>query len=162
MTALAKAETGLPICYEDVVAARAAIGSNVIRTPCLRSQTLSELTNADVWLKFENLQFTAAYKERGALNKLMSLNAEQRARGVIAASAGNHAQGLTYCSRRIFTGIHNSFFRWRFHSLTSRNRCLAEGGASYDGLQRSAWGGVELVDGQVGGYGQGLIIYIST
>ncbi|TFU03410.1 threonine ammonia-lyase [Polymorphobacter arshaanensis] len=101
MTALAEAVTSLPICYEDVVAARAAIGSNVIRTPCLRSQTLSELTNADVWLKFENLQFTAAYKERGALNKLMSLNAEQRARGVIAASAGNHAQGLSYHAKRL-------------------------------------------------------------
>jgi len=101
MTALAEATTGLPIHYDDVVAARAAIADKVIRTPCLRSQTLSELTGADVWLKFENLQFTAAYKERGALNKLLSLDAEQRARGVIAASAGNHAQGLSYHAKRL-------------------------------------------------------------
>jgi threonine dehydratase len=59
------------------------------------------MTGADVWLKFENLQFTAAYKERGALNKLLSLTAEERKRGVIAASAGNHAQGLAYHARRL-------------------------------------------------------------
>jgi threonine dehydratase len=67
----------------------------------LISRTLSELTGAEVWLKFENLQFTAAYKERGALNKLLSLDADQRARGVIAASAGNHAQGLSYHAARL-------------------------------------------------------------
>ena len=69
--------------------------------PCLHSRTLSELTGAEIWLKFENLQFTAAYKERGALNKLLSLDAAQRARGVIAASAGNHAQGLAYHAKRL-------------------------------------------------------------
>ena len=57
------------------------------------------MTGANIWLKFENLQFTAAYKERGALNKLLQLTAEERARGVIAASAGNHAQGLAYHGR---------------------------------------------------------------
>jgi len=67
----------------------------------MRSQTLSKLTGANVWLKFENLQFTAAYKERGALNRLMLLDDKQRARGVIAASAGNHAQGLAYHGARL-------------------------------------------------------------
>ena len=93
--------TALPISLADVEAAARAIEGAVIRTPCLRSQTLSGLTGADVWLKFENLQFTAAYKERGALNKLLSLTADERARGVIAASAGNHAQGLAYHARRL-------------------------------------------------------------
>jgi len=91
----------LPISYADVLAARDAIAGAVIRTPCLHSRTLSDMTGAEIWLKFENLQFTAAYKERGALNKLLSLDAAQRARGVIAASAGNHAQGLAYHARRL-------------------------------------------------------------
>ena len=102
MTALATAPaTQLPIALNDVLAARAAIAGAVIRTPCLMSQTLSALTGAEVWIKFENLQFTAAYKERGALNKLLTLTPEQRARGVIAASAGNHAQGLAYHAARL-------------------------------------------------------------
>jgi threonine dehydratase len=67
----------------------------------MRSRTLSELTGANVWIKFENLQFTAAYKERGALNKLMLLSDEAKALGVIAASAGNHAQGLAYHGARL-------------------------------------------------------------
>ena len=91
----------LPISVADVEMAAKAIDGAIIKTPCLRSQTLSEMTGADVWLKFENLQFTAAYKERGALNKLLSLTAEERKRGVIAASAGNHAQGLAYHARRL-------------------------------------------------------------
>jgi threonine dehydratase len=101
MTALAQAPLALPIGYADVLAARDAIAGAVIRTPCLHSRTLSEMTGAEVWLKFENLQFTAAYKERGALNKLLSLTEDQRARGVIAASAGNHAQGLAYHAKRL-------------------------------------------------------------
>jgi len=102
MTALAAAAaTALPIDLADVLAARDAIAGSVIRTPCLHSRTLSTLTGAEVWIKFENLQFTAAYKERGALNKLLTLTPEQRARGVIAASAGNHAQGLAYHAARL-------------------------------------------------------------
>ncbi len=100
-TALALDVPALPISLADVEMAARAIEGAIIKTPCLRSQTLSELTGADVWLKFENLQFTAAYKERGALNKLLSLTAEERARGVIAASAGNHAQGLAYHAKRL-------------------------------------------------------------
>jgi len=91
----------LPIAIADVEAAARAIDGQIIKTPCLRSQTLSDLAGADVWLKFENLQFTASYKERGALNKLLSLTAEERRRGVIAASAGNHAQGLAYGAKRL-------------------------------------------------------------
>ncbi|MGQ5701543.1 threonine ammonia-lyase [Sandaracinobacteroides sp. A072] len=91
----------LAITPEDVRRAAEAIGSQVVRTPTLESRTLSELTGARVFLKFENLQFTAAYKERGALNRLLSLTAEERKRGVIAMSAGNHAQGLAYHARRL-------------------------------------------------------------
>ena len=82
-------------------AAAAAIRGSVLDTPCLHSRTLSEITGAEVWLKFENLQFTASFKERGALNKLLSLTAAQRKKGVIAASAGNHAQGVAYHARRL-------------------------------------------------------------
>ena len=80
---------------------RQRIAGHVVRTPTDYSQTLSAMTGADIWLKFENLQFTAAYKERGALNALLQLTAEQRARGVIAASAGNHAQGLSHHGTRL-------------------------------------------------------------
>lgn len=69
---------------------------HVDNTPFLRSQTLSELTEADVWLKLENLQFTGSFEQRGALNKLLSLTPAQRARGVVTVSAGNHAQGVAY------------------------------------------------------------------
>ncbi len=85
----------------DVQAAAGRIAGHVVRTDCDHSRTLSEITGAEIWLKFENLQFTAAYKERGALNALLHLNEEQRARGVIAASAGNHAQGLSYHGTRL-------------------------------------------------------------
>ncbi len=78
-----------------------AIRGSVLDTPCLHSRTLSEITGAEVYIKFENLQFTASFKERGALNKLLSLTAAQRKKGVIAASAGNHAQGVAYHARRL-------------------------------------------------------------
>jgi threonine dehydratase len=86
---------------EDVRAAAVRISGAVIRTPTLHSRTLSRIVGADVWLKFENLQFTAAYKERGALNKLLTLPDDAKTRGVIAASAGNHAQGLAYHAGRL-------------------------------------------------------------
>ena len=86
---------------EDIRAAAARIEGKVIRTPMLVSRTLSEIVGAEIWLKFENLQFTAAYKERGALNKLLALSDEQRSRGVIAASAGNHAQAVAYHGKRL-------------------------------------------------------------
>jgi threonine dehydratase len=90
-----------PPTIEDIRAAARRIDGAVIRTPMLVSRTLSEFIGAEVWLKFENLQFTAAYKERGALNKLLQLSAEERARGVIAASAGNHAQAVAYHAKRL-------------------------------------------------------------
>ncbi|HYU96692.1 MAG TPA: threonine ammonia-lyase [Sphingomicrobium sp.] len=90
-----------PPTIDDIRAAAARIEGAVIRTPMLVSRTLSEVIGAEVWLKFENLQFTAAYKERGALNKLLQLSPEERARGVIAASAGNHAQAVAYHARRL-------------------------------------------------------------
>ena len=86
---------------EDIRAAAARIEGAVIRTPMLMSRTLSDIVGAEIWLKFENLRFTAAYKERGALNKLLALNEEERARGVIAASAGNHAQAVAYHAKRL-------------------------------------------------------------
>lgn len=85
----------------DVRAAHDRIRDAIIETPTLHSQTLSALTGANIFLKFENLQFTAAYKERGALNALLQLPEEARNRGVIAASAGNHAQGLSYHGTRL-------------------------------------------------------------
>ncbi|WP_426265551.1 threonine ammonia-lyase [Sphingomonas sp. LHG3443-2] len=85
----------------DIRTAAERIAGAVVRTPFLKSRTLSEIIGAEVWLKFENLQFTAAYKERGALNKLLQLTDDERARGVIAASAGNHAQAVAYHGRRL-------------------------------------------------------------
>ena len=85
----------------DIQAAARVIAGSVVRTPFLQSRTLSEITGAEIWLKFENHQFTASFKERGALNKLTSLDAAQRAKGVIACSAGNHAQGVAYHANRL-------------------------------------------------------------
>jgi len=90
-----------PPTIDDIRAAAERIKGAVIRTPMLVSRTLSDIIGAEVWLKFENLQFTAAYKERGALNKLLQLTPEERARGVIAASAGNHAQAVAYHAKRL-------------------------------------------------------------
>jgi threonine dehydratase len=89
------------ITIEDVRAARRAIAGEVERTPTRHSRTLSAMAGCGIWLKFENLQFTASFKERGALNKLKSLTAEERARGVVAMSAGNHAQGVAYHAGRL-------------------------------------------------------------
>jgi threonine dehydratase len=87
--------------FDDIKAAAQRIKGSVVRTPMMKSQTLSEIVDAEVWLKFENLQFTAAYKERGALNKLLQLSDVERSRGVVAASAGNHAQAVAYHGRRL-------------------------------------------------------------
>lgn len=100
-TQAASAPTPLPLALADVQMAAERIGGSIVRTPTLHSKTLSDLTGATVYLKFENLQFTAAYKERGALNTLLQLDDAARAKGVIAASAGNHAQGLAYHGNRL-------------------------------------------------------------
>ena len=91
----------MTLAFDDILAARDRLQGHIERTPCRRSRTLSEITGADVWVKFENLQFTAAYKERGALNKLLQLTEAEQKRGVIAASAGNHSQGLAYHAARL-------------------------------------------------------------
>jgi threonine dehydratase len=89
------------LTIDHVRAAAARIEGSVIRTAMDHSRTLSAITGAEIWLKFENLQFTAAYKERGALNAMLLLDPEKASRGVIAASAGNHAQGLSYHGKRL-------------------------------------------------------------
>jgi threonine dehydratase len=85
----------------DVRAAAAAIDGAVVRTPCMHSRTLSGIAGCELYLKFENLQFTASFKERGALYKLLSLSPAERARGVVAMSRGNHAQGVAYHAQRL-------------------------------------------------------------
>ena len=89
------------IKLKDIEAAAARLQGHLLRTPCLASKTLSEITGAQVFLKFENLQFTASFKERGACNKLAQLTPQQCQRGVIAVSAGNHAQGVAYHAQRL-------------------------------------------------------------
>ena len=103
MNTLSKIESAmpLPVTVDDILAARVRISGAVVHTPTLISQTLSDMLGCKVYLKFENLQFTAAYKERGALNRLLQLDKAAKEKGVIAASAGNHAQGLAYHGRRL-------------------------------------------------------------
>jgi threonine dehydratase len=86
----------LPVTQRDIEKAAGVLEGFVKRTSFERSRTLSDITGANIWLKFENLQFTATFKERGALNRLAALSADERRRGVIACSAGNHAQGVAY------------------------------------------------------------------
>ena len=89
------------LTYPDIRAAADRLGDNILQTPCVASQTLSEITGAQVFLKFENLQFTASFKERGACNRLQLLTTEEKTRGVVAMSAGNHAQGVAYHAQRM-------------------------------------------------------------
>lgn len=85
----------------DIAAAQAVLRPHIIDTTFDRSRTLSDILGAELWLKFENLQFTGSFKERGALNRLNALGPEERQRGVITMSAGNHAQGVAYHARRL-------------------------------------------------------------
>ncbi len=91
----------MSLSLDDIRTAAERLAGHVERTPMRKSRTLSQITGAEVWVKFENLQFTAAYKERGALNKLLQLTDNEKKRGVIAASAGNHSQGLAYHGSRL-------------------------------------------------------------
>jgi threonine dehydratase len=91
----------LPLTPADITAAAATLRGSVMTTDCNHSRTLSEICGCEVWLKFENLQFTSTFKERGALNRLTALSAEERKRGVICMSAGNHAQGVAYHAKRL-------------------------------------------------------------
>jgi threonine dehydratase len=90
-----------PVTLDMIRAAAQRLAGHVENTPCLHSRTLSQICGAEVYLKFENLQFTASFKERGALNKLSLLSPAARAKGVIAVSAGNHAQGVAYHAQRL-------------------------------------------------------------
>ncbi len=85
----------------DVRQAAQRLRGQIFATPFVASRTLSDIAGAQIFLKFENLQFTASFKERGACNKLVQLDADERARGVIAMSAGNHAQGVAYHAQRL-------------------------------------------------------------
>lgn len=96
-----QAAASLPVSLDDIRAAAEALRGQVVETPCIPSRTLSQITGAEVWVKFENLQFTASFKERGALNKLRKLTEDERRRGVVAMSAGNHAQGVAYHAGRL-------------------------------------------------------------
>ncbi|MBA4789069.1 MAG: threonine ammonia-lyase [Rhizobiales bacterium] len=91
----------LPVTLADVEAARPVVEAAVLRTPTLRSPRLSALTGADVWVKYENFQLTSSFKERGAVAKLSHLSADEARRGVIAMSAGNHAQAVAYHGTRL-------------------------------------------------------------
>ncbi len=85
----------------DIEAAADRLAGQILDTPCVESRTLSQLTGCQVFLKFENLQYTASFTERGACNKLAQLDADERARGVVAMSAGHHAQGVAYHAQRL-------------------------------------------------------------
>ena len=86
---------------QDIQRAATVIDGAVLHTPCEQGQTLTSMTGTDVWVKFENQQFTASFKERGALNKLVWLQAQGAVTGVVTVSAGNHAQGVAYHAHRL-------------------------------------------------------------
>ena len=90
----------MAVTYQDIVAAQSRIAPIVWKTPCTRSETLSKRTGCNLYLKLENLQMTGSFKERGAYNCLSQLSEEEKNRGIIAASAGNHAQGVAFAAHR--------------------------------------------------------------
>ena len=92
---------GAMLTLQDIRDAATRLQGQVLDTPCVESKTLSQIVGAQVFLKFENLQFTASFKERGACNRLTLLSDAERARGVVAMSAGNHAQGVAYHAQRL-------------------------------------------------------------
>jgi threonine dehydratase len=135
------------VSLTDIQSAAARLAGQVLDTPCLESKTLSQLTGARVFLKFENLQFTASFKERGALNKLLALVAQRDAgqaelRGVIAASAGNHAQGVAHHAQRL--GLRAVIVMPRFTPTVKVERTLGFGaevvlhGDSFDAAREHA------------------------
>jgi len=91
----------MTVTFDDILAAQKRIAGQVDRTPVRYSRRLSQLTGAEVWVKFDNLHFTGSFKERGALNRLLQLTPDERKRGVVAASAGNHAQALAWHGARL-------------------------------------------------------------
>lgn len=91
----------MTVTLADIEAAAATLSGHLVDSPCVRSRTLSEICGAEIWLKLENLQYTGSFKERGALIRLLALSDEEKRRGVIAMSAGNHAQGVAYHATRL-------------------------------------------------------------
>ena len=128
---------------KDIEAAARVIEGHVVPTPCLHSRTLSDITGAEVYLKFENHQFTASFKERGALNKLTSLTAGERKAGVIACSAGNHAQGVAYHATRL--GIPSTIVMPRYTPFVKVEHTRKHGaevileGDNFDGAKTRAF-----------------------
>jgi threonine dehydratase len=124
------------ITLRDIEQARARVGVAIYVSPCARSQALSERLGCELYLKLENLQMTGSFKERGAFNKLALLSEEQRAAGVIAASAGNHAQGLAFAAKHF--GVRATIVMPVGTALIKRSATLAHGaevilhGESYD------------------------------
>ena len=114
----------MTVSAADIARAQSALQGIVVTTPCFHSRTLSDAVGAEVWLKFENLQFTGSFKDRGALAKLLSLSPSERQAGVIAASAGNHAQGVAYHAMRL--GIPATIVMPRFtpHIKIQRTRAF--------------------------------------
>src|SRR5438045_2357353 len=104
--------TGLPVTLADIQAARARIGNVIYHSPCPYSLTLSRLCGCAIYCKLDHLQMTGSFKERGARNKLLLLTGEQRERGVIAASAGNHALGLAYHGQLLKTPVTVVMPKW--------------------------------------------------
>ncbi|MBV9993134.1 MAG: pyridoxal-phosphate dependent enzyme, partial [Alphaproteobacteria bacterium] len=132
----------VPPTIDDVRAAAERIAGVVERTPTRHSTTLSEIAGCDIYLKFENLQFTSSFKERGALNKLLSLTPEQRKRGIAAMSAGNHAQGVAYHAGRL--GIPATIVMPEFtpfikvkHTKNFGAKVVLEGQSLSDSFQRA-------------------------
>jgi threonine dehydratase len=107
--------------FDQVVSAARRIESGIIRTPCVRSAALSELCRAEIWCKLDYLQSTGSFKERGGRNALLQLDAAARAKGVIAASAGNHALALAYHGRSL--GISVTVVMPQFAPLVKQVRC---------------------------------------
>ena len=111
----------MPLTLADIRAAAARIDGRVYRSPCVPSNHLSELVGATTYLKLENLQQTGSFKERGACNRLLQLTGDERARGVICASAGNHAQGLAYHGRQLGVPVTVVMPKWA--PLVKVNNC---------------------------------------
>jgi threonine dehydratase len=133
---------GSDVTLDDVRRAREVLAGHLVDTPFLPSRTLSQISGARVWVKFENLQFTASFKERGALVKLSSLDAGERARGVVAVSAGNHAQAVAYHASRL--GIPATIVMPRFTPETKVSRTRVFGaevvlaGDDFEGARAAA------------------------
>ncbi|HEY0916616.1 MAG TPA: pyridoxal-phosphate dependent enzyme, partial [Solimonas sp.] len=115
-----------PLGFVAIQEAAARLKGQIVDTPCRPSRVLSQITGAEVWLKFENFQFTSSFKERGALNKLAQLGAAERSAGVAAMSAGNHAQGVAHHATRL--GIPSTIVMPRGTPFTKVSNTRALGG----------------------------------